>query len=286
MPTQMQSPPSWSDGDILYATALTTGFSNITTYANAYMAWLAANQTWTGTNTFNAAVTTAAGITVNTTGLTVAPQTALTFTHASARILPGATGLYFRDTANSADNLGITDAGVVTVRGGLTVTAGGATVSSGGITVTGNSTITGTLSGITTMTVTTMTASTFAGGAAASKLLIGSASLSIKDSTDASTIMSITPSAITVATGIGFTAPVTGGGGLGLVVGSNVTLHGTALATNATTGFVVMPSMAGTPTGNMGAGFPAGGCPMVIDTTGSKIWVNMGGTTWKSVAVA
>jgi hypothetical protein len=46
---------------------------------------------------------------------------------------------------------------------GLGTIAGGLTVSSGGITVTGNSTITGTLGGITTLTATTVSASSVAG---------------------------------------------------------------------------------------------------------------------------
>jgi len=74
----------------------------------------------------------------------------------------------------------------VTVASGVTVTAGGVTVSSGGITVTGNSTITGTLGGLTGLTVasggitvtgnstitgtlggiTTLTATTFSGSGA------------------------------------------------------------------------------------------------------------------------
>jgi hypothetical protein len=47
--------------------------------------------------------------------------------------------------------------------GGLTVTAGGVTVSANGITVTGNSTITGTLGGVTTLTCTTVTATNLGG---------------------------------------------------------------------------------------------------------------------------
>jgi hypothetical protein len=47
--------------------------------------------------------------------------------------------------------------------GGLTVTAGGLTVSASGITVTGNSTITGTLGSVTTLTCTTVTATNLGG---------------------------------------------------------------------------------------------------------------------------
>lgn len=69
----------------------------------------------------------------------------LTIGPASSRIIPGATSLALRNSANNADNLILTDAGAATVRNGLTVTTGGATVSAGGAAITGNSTVTGTL---------------------------------------------------------------------------------------------------------------------------------------------
>jgi hypothetical protein len=80
---------------------------------------------------------------------------AWTFPRAQARIVGGATSLALRDNGNNNDNVLITDAGVShdSRTGGLTVTVGGATVSAGGITVTGNSTITGTLGGLTGLTV-------------------------------------------------------------------------------------------------------------------------------------
>jgi hypothetical protein len=53
--------------------------------------------------------------------------TNLKFTAASAKILPGATSLLFQNNADSATNLGITDAGVVTARAGLATTAGNLT---------------------------------------------------------------------------------------------------------------------------------------------------------------
>lgn len=53
----------------------------------------------------------------------------------------------------------------------------------------------------------------------------------------------------------------------------------TALATGATAGFFQTRTMAGTPTGAVNDG-----C-IVVDTSGSKIWVRVGGA-WKSVAVA
>jgi hypothetical protein len=66
--------------------------------------------------------------------------------------------------------------------------------------------------------------------------------------------------------------------------GSDVVLgSGFALATTSTHGFVYLPSVAGTPSGVPTAyGAQAA---VVIDTTGSKIWVRVG-AAWKSVAVA
>lgn len=57
----------------------------------------------------------------------------LIFTAASAKIIPGVTSLLIRNTADSATNIGITDAGVVTVRAGVAVTAGGVVITAGGL---------------------------------------------------------------------------------------------------------------------------------------------------------
>lgn len=114
----------------------------------------------------------------------------LTLTAPASRIVPGATSFAVRDTGNANDNLLVTNAGVVTARAGLVVTAGGLTatgnstitgtlsgltgltVASGGITVTGASTITGTLGGITTLTATTL-AGTLSTAAQASVTSLG-----------------------------------------------------------------------------------------------------------------
>ena len=50
--------------------------------------------------------------------------TSITFSAAAGKIIPGATSLSFRNNADSADNLLISDAGVLTVRAGLALTAG------------------------------------------------------------------------------------------------------------------------------------------------------------------
>lgn len=62
----------------------------------------------------------------------------LRFDAAASRIVPGATSLALRNHANNADNVLISDAGAMVIRAGLTAT--------------GNSTITGSLVGLTTIT--------------------------------------------------------------------------------------------------------------------------------------
>lgn len=54
---------------------------------------------------------------------------------------------------------------------------------------------------------------------------------------------------------------------------------GVALATNATGGFTMLPTCAGTPTGTP-HDIPTGTVPMVFDTTGVKLWFYTGGA-WK-----
>lgn len=58
-----------------------------------------------------------------------------------------------------------------------------------------------------------------------------------------------------------------------------MTMLATALATGATTGFPILRTMAGTPTGAVADG------AFVIDTTASKLWARVGGA-WKAVAIA
>lgn len=68
--------------------------------------------------------------------------------------------------------------------------------------------------------------------------------------------------------------------------GGDVVLNaaGAALATNATQGFTQLPNMAGTPSGTP-ARSVTGNTPVVIDTTGSKLWAFIGGA-WKSATLA
>ncbi len=63
--------------------------------------------------------------------------TNLIFFAASAQIVPGATSLLFRNNANNATNVSITDAGIFTIaRSNLVVTLGGITASAGNIVAT------------------------------------------------------------------------------------------------------------------------------------------------------
>ena len=63
----------------------------------------------------------------------------------------------------------------------------------------------------------------------------------------------------------------------------NVVFGSAAIATNATDGFIYIPTCAGTPTGTP-TGF-TGRVPMVVDTSGVKIWFYIGGA-WKGVVVS
>jgi len=56
---------------------------------------------------------------------------------------------------------------------------------------------------------------------------------------------------------------------------------GSALATNAAAGFPLIPTMAGAPTGTVGA---AGQAAVVIDTTNKKLCYSIGGGTWECSA--
>lgn len=66
----------------------------------------------------------------------------------------------------------------------------------------------------------------------------------------------------------------------------NFTLGGgTALATTATVGYVMVQSCAGAPTG-VPVGFGAGNVPIVIDTTNFRIYAYMPSGAWKMAQMA
>lgn len=103
------------------------------------------NLSVTGTGTYTGALSANGGLAVLgggniNGGLTLAGL--LTMTDAASRLVPGATSFSVRDTGNANDNLLVSNAGNVTVRG--TLTAGGLlTVSTGGAAITGAVSITG-----------------------------------------------------------------------------------------------------------------------------------------------
>lgn len=70
--------------------------------------------------------------------------------------------------------------------------------------------------------------------------------------------------------------------GAGTGSDGSVAFNDAALATNATVGFVMIPSCAGTPTG-VPADIPTGQIPMVWDSTNLKLYVYTGGA-WKASA--
>lgn len=106
-----------------------------------------------GTLSITGGVTTVAGL---TSSADITAQARILLTTAVSKIVPGATSLSLRNTADGADNLILTDAGLATFRNTVTVSAGG-------ITVTGASTITGTLGGVTTLTAVTLLGNVAAG---------------------------------------------------------------------------------------------------------------------------
>ena len=67
--------------------------------------------------------------------------------------------------------------------------------------------------------------------------------------------------------------------GLGTGTNGSVAFNNAALATNATVGFMMLPSCAGAPTG-VPADIPTGQIPMVYDSTNNKIYAYNG--AWKS----
>lgn len=97
-----------------------------------------------------------------------------------------------------------------------------------------------------------------------------------------------------VSTGTAATITPTGGSGSGLVLtptwstrsqiqisstgGNTLIGTGSALATNATSGFLQVPTMAGSPSGTVGA---AGQAAIVVNTTANKLCWSVGGGTWK-----
>lgn len=254
------------------ASEVNSNFSAITTNVNSYVAWLEANQTFSGNNTFsgtitaNGAVTTAAGITVNTTGVTIAPQTAITFSHASARIIPGATSLTFRNNANGADNLSIADSGAVTFRAGL---SGITTLAMGGA-----------LSGVTTLAM----SSTLTMSASASKIVPGATSFSHRNNADSADNILITDAGVvTVRSHLNVSGAIGGNGSTALTINpTTLSISATAglarignvgSSTGDLVGIAAIGTMAGAPTGAVADG------AIVVNTSNNKLYYRSS-STW------
>jgi hypothetical protein len=264
------------------AAQVNTNFSNIRTYVNSYGLFTdVASQTVTKTLTFNpdsgAAITvTTGGITITAGGLTVTAgnivATAgnvtltagnLTFGAASAKIIPGATSLLFRDNADANTNLSITDAGVVTARAGVTVTAGGLTVSAGGLTVSSGTAAFGAVT-CTSLTSTSLTAST------SLKLVSGSSNIVIRDNGDSRNAMVYDEAGRTFVFGTTSNSST-------VDVGISA-----AAATNNTRGFFQISVSPGNPTGTPAANL---GAPIVWNSSNLTLHVyDIGTTTWRTIA--
>lgn len=165
--------------------------------------------------------------------------------------------------------------------------AAGTITSGGALTVTGNSTITGTLGGVTSLTmsgalsgvttlgmggaltgVTTAALSdnlTFT-GTTTKVFMPASGTFSFRNSADTANVLSYSVAGAVIQVGSSLMDAQCGAG---------------ALATGAIAGVghTIISSCAGTPTGNASNG------SIIIDTSGNKIWCRIGGA-WKGVVVA
>lgn len=141
------------DGGGTYPTVRTVGpgnsyFYTPTTSGQGTVFFKIATLDWTGNvSDYSTAVSAAVGtilgpVTINPGGLTVSTSdltiTAgkLIFGNATSVIVPGATQFLINNNANNANNFILTDAGVATIRAGLTITAGGETITAGSLTIT------------------------------------------------------------------------------------------------------------------------------------------------------
>ena len=254
-----------STGGVVKASWDHTDFTNIRDTVNTYALLtdvartVTVTHTYTLTQTFTGGWTAAAACTISTGGLTVtaggATLTAgdLTMGAAVSRLIPGATSFAVRNTANTLDNLLVTDAGDVTVRNNLTVTG---TFSPASLSVSATVTLTG-AAGIGTPVL------NFNGGANQFIRLDGTNTVGWATSDNAKQYLSMSSAGVTIGA---------------LAVSTQV--GPTTLALAAVIGHVKIPTTAGTPTGvpEIGNGAIQG------DTTGTKFWIYLGG--WKFVAVA
>ena len=98
------------------------------------------------------------------------------------------------------------------------------------------------------------------------------------------TIKTTASNEVQILTGSGdnLTLATNGGNCIRMDLNKNVSFNDTALATNATNGFMWIPSCPGTPTGVLTAPY-SNAAAIIYDSSANKIWVNCGGT-WRSTA--
>jgi len=253
---------TWSNGEVLTHTDLNGNFATIRDNVNAYALFRdVASQTVSVAITFSVSQTFAAGIAV--TG-------AITMATSTSQIVPGATSFSVRNTANSADNLLVSDAGAVTVRNGLTVTAGGATITAGGLTVTaGNVAI---------------TAGALTFGAATSQVVPGATSFAVRDTANAQNNLIVLDNGNTTVRGnltvsggtltVGTLAGLTGAFQVNNLVGTTAGV----VPTNTTDRFTTVANCAGAPTGAVADGM------VILDSTNHRLYVRSG-STWRYTAL-
>lgn len=156
--------------------------------------------TVTGLGTFSAGLTLSGGsFSIPAGGFSMAGP--LTLTAATSQIIPGATSFSVRNNANGADNLLVSNAGLVTARAGLVATAGGVTATAGDVAITaGNLTL----------------------GAAASRIVPGVTSLSLRNNANSADNLILTDAGVaTIRAGLTVTA-----GGLTITAGGETITAG------------------------------------------------------------
>lgn len=298
----------FTDGNVLYASQLDSNFGDIRTVVNnAVVHTDKASQVITKTVTFTpdsgvgfvvstgGATITAGGLTITAGGLTVTAGNVavtagnLTFAAASAKVIPGATSLLFRDTADAATNLSIADAGDVVVRGTLTVS--GASIT-GTLATAAQTAITsvGTLSALTVSGTLTLSNASPLSLAATSKFVVGATAFSIKDSGDGVTAFGMTgtgtSTAVAINAGSSSTVTITAGGNNRLSTTAGMVLLNTdgtnPITASATAGFPVMPHTSTPPSGSLGATKIGAFC---VEPGDNKLWV-WSGSAWKYATLA
>lgn len=198
---------------------------------------------------------------VDETGLTLGP--------AVTRLIPGATSFSVRDNANANDNFIVTNAGAATVRAGLTVTAGGATIAAGGVTVTtGNVTV---------------TAGNVVLGAAASKIVPGATSLSLRNNADSADNLLLTDAGVATVR-VAFAGPgtVATTGDVRLAASGMLRWAGTGIANNACIGLNTLGVLIlGDGVGNVSTSATASAGGIAIPTASGFLVVSINGAAVK-----